>query len=121
MAIRVLPDVADNVLAFEAIGKVTDSDYEDVLMPAVEERKAEQGKIRLLYVLGSEFEGYESDAMWDDAKLGLKHLGAWEKIALVTDNGMLRGMVKAFGFAMPGEVKVFSLDDLEQAKAWASG
>jgi hypothetical protein len=120
LSIEVLEGLPDNVLAFEAAGKVTDSDYEDVLIPAVEESLKTQDKVRLLYVLGSRFEGYEAEAMWDDAKLGLGHLGSWEKIALVTDQGLLRGMVKAMGFAMPGEVKVFSLDELEQAKSWVS-
>jgi hypothetical protein len=101
----------EGVLAFEAHGKVTGDDYENVLVPAVQE-------VRCLYVLGSEFTGYDGAALWDDTKVGLGHWGAWERIGLVTDNGTYQGIVKAFGFLMPGEVKVFPLAERDAAVAW---
>ncbi|MGZ5417747.1 MAG: STAS/SEC14 domain-containing protein [Nocardioides sp.] len=42
-------------------------------MPAVNEATAEHGKVRLLYVLGPEFDEYEEDAAWEDLKLGVRH------------------------------------------------
>jgi hypothetical protein len=30
-------------------------------------------------------------------------------------------MVKGFGWLIPGEVKLFALSELEDAKAWVSG
>ena len=58
--------------------------------------------------------------MWDDAKVGLKHLTHFEKIAVVTDDKWIVRMVKAFGFMMPGEVSLFSNEQLAEAKAWIS-
>lgn len=121
MALELIGDLPANVLGVEAQGKVTDNDYETVLIPAVEKMMAANNKGRLLYVFGSSFDGYEAEAMWDDAKLGLKHLASWEKIAFVSDSGMYRGVVKAFGFAMAGEVRVFSLAQLGEAKSWIAG
>ena len=118
MALEMISGLPANVLGVEAKGKVTDSDYEEVLIPAVDKMIAENNKGRLLYVFGTSFDGYEAEAMWDDAKLGLTHIASWEKIAFVSDNAMYRGVVKAFGFAMPGEVKVFSLGELADAKSW---
>ena len=70
--LEILPGFPDQVLGVKAIGEVEDEDYEEVLVPAIEDRLSRHDKIRLLYILGPEFEGYDSDAVWDDAKLGMK-------------------------------------------------
>ena len=113
-----IPGMPEGVLAFEAHGKVTGADYENVLVPAVQDELVDRDKIRCLYVLGSDFTGYDGTALWDDTKVGLDHWGAWERIALVTDNGTFQGIVKAFGFLMPGRVKVFPLAERDAAVGW---
>ena len=118
--ITAISGLPNNVLGFEASGTVTGEDYETVLIPAVEAKLKEFPKIRLLYHLGTEFKSYDLEAMWDDTKVGLGHLTSWEKIAVVTDTGWIRSGVKVFGFAMPGEVRVFANDELAAAKEWAS-
>ena len=110
----------ENVLGFKGIGRVTSEDYETVLIPAVEAKLAEHKKLRLLYYLGEEFEGFDVGAMWDDAKVGLRHITAWEKIAIVTDVEWLRGSAKIFGFLMPGHVRVFKNSEIDEAKEWVS-
>lgn len=118
--IRVLEGLPENVLGVEASGKVTDDDYERVLIPAVRKRVDAAGKIRFIYVLGERFDGWTMGAMWDDAKLGVSELKAWEKVAVVSDEEWLKHMFKAFGWMIPGEVRVFDLDELDAAKAWAA-
>jgi hypothetical protein len=116
--IELIPGLPDNVLGIEAKGEVRGDDYEQVVIPAVE-RQLEQGdKIRLLYVLGSEFDGFTAGAMWDDAKVGMGHPFSWERIAAVTDDDAYRRLFKAVGFLMPAKVKVFDLAQLDDAKAW---
>ena len=44
-----------------------------------------RGKVRIVYVLGPEFEEYEGDAMWEDAKLGMHHMFDFERVGVVTD------------------------------------
>jgi hypothetical protein len=39
-------------------------------------------------------------------------------LAIVSDADWLENAVKAFGWMMPGEVKVFEPDDVDDAKAW---
>lgn len=116
--IEIIPDLPDNVLGFTAKGEVTAEDYESVLIPAVETKLKQHDKIRLLYHIGPDFTGFSAHAMWDDAKVGLHHMTAWEKIALVTDVKWMRGSVKIFGFAMHGHLKVFSNNQLSEAKEW---
>lgn len=110
----------DNVLGFEAKGEVTGAEYESVLIPAVEEMVARQKNVRFLYHLGDEFTGFDAKALWDDAKVGFQHLTSWERIAVVTDVGWIRTAVKAFGFVMPGHVRVFSNIELPESRRWLS-
>ena len=116
--IEVMTGLPENVLGFEASGRVSAWDYESVLMPAVDAAADRNGKLRLLYRVGPGFEKFELGALWDDARVGLSHLGGWQKVAVVCDLDWMRNAVKMFGFAMPGEVKTFGNGELEQAKAW---
>ena len=118
--IKLMTGLPDNVLGFEAIEKVSGKDYDTILIPAVEAKIKDFPKIHLLYVLGPEFIGYDMEAMWDDTKIGLKHLRAWEKIAVVTDTEWIRKAVHMFGFTIPGQVSVYKNDELSNAKDWVS-
>ncbi len=118
--IELITDLPENVLGIEARGEVTGEDYEQVLIPAVERHLDRHTKIRLLYVLGSEFGGYSAAAMWDDAKIGMEHPFSWERIAVVTDDDGYRRLVKGFGFMVPGKVRVFDVAGLDAARAWVS-
>jgi hypothetical protein len=118
MGMELLTDLPDAVVGVRAFGEVEDDDYEDVLEPAVKDRLSRHDKIRLLYVLGPEFTGYEADAMWEDTKLGMKTFTDYDRMAIVTDTTWLRRTVKAFGWAIPGEVRVFPYDQLAEARAW---
>ncbi len=116
--IEKIPDLPDSVLGFSAKGTVTGKDYESVIIPAVEAMFSRQSKVRLLYHLGEDFSEFEGAAMWDDTKLGLKHLAGWERVAIVTDVEWIRWALKVFGLAIPGQVRVFHNRDLGEAKRW---
>jgi hypothetical protein len=113
-----IPDLTDDVLGFEARGKVRGGDYDEVMIPAVESALEGGGKIRMLYLLGDEFDGYSPDAAWEDTKLGLHHASSFERIALVTDHPVYRDSVELFGHMIKAEVKVFATADLDAAKVW---
>jgi len=116
--IELISGLPDDVLGIEATGEVTGEDYERVVIPAVHRQLEKGGKIRLLYVLSAEFDGFTTAAMWDDTKVGMGHPFSWERIAVVTDEDAYRRLFKAVGFLMPAKVMVFELDELEDAKAW---
>jgi len=118
--IRLIDNLPDNVIGFEAIGEVHAGDYETVLDPAVDEALRTYDKIRFLYVLGNEFTGYSGKAMWEDTKVGLDHWTKWERIALVTDHMGYRDGANAVGWMIPGGFKTFSVADLDLAEAWVS-
>lgn len=118
--INEIADLPQNVVGIEAVGHVSTADYRDVLEPAVEKALQQHDKLRLLYVLGEEFDGYSPGAAWEDTKLGISHWRAWERIAVVTDIEWIRDGVRAFAWMLPGEVKVFSVGDREDARDWVS-
>lgn len=113
-----IPDLPDNALGFTAKGTVTADDYESIIVPAVEELFSRQSKVRFLYHLGEDFSGFEASAVWDDTKLGLKHLGGWERMALVSDVEWLRVAARIFGLAIPGHLRVFHNRELAEATGW---
>ena len=114
--LKQIPDT--NILIITAKGEVTDDDYEDQIVPAVERILENYEKLRFLYILGEEYDGFEGDAMWEDTKIGMKNFTHYEKIGVVTDEKWIRRSVKAFGFLMPGEVKLFENDELAAAETW---
>ena len=118
--IELMTDLPERVLGVKASGEVTADDYRTVLVPAIEEQLTKHQKVRLLYVIGEGFKGYTGGAAWEDAKVGMKHLTSFERVAVVTDVDWIENMIRAFGFAIPGEVRVFDDDDLEAAREWIS-
>lgn len=107
-------------LGFRASGQVTATDYARVLVPDVEAAFAVSRKLRLLYHIGPDFTGFDAGAMWEDAQLGLRHVSGWDRVALVTDVAWLRVAASAMGFAVPGEFRLFTNAQFDEAKAWIS-
>lgn len=108
----------DNVLGVSAEGKITGTDYETVLIPAIEKKLKEHKKIRIVYDLGSSFTGFDLSAMLDDAKMGMKHLSAWDRTALVFDHETINTFTKFFGHMLSCELRIFKNGEFEEAKKW---
>lgn len=116
--LKILHDFPNQVLGVSAEGKISGKDYETILIPALEEKLKANKKISLLYQLGANFSGFEMSAMLDDAKMGLKHLSAWDRIALVSDHEMINSFAKFFGYMMTCELRIFKNAEFEDARIW---
>jgi hypothetical protein len=116
--LKIIDDLPGNVLGISAEGRITGTDYETVLIPVIDEKLKTNKKIRMLYHLGSSFTGFDLSAMMDDAKIGMKHLSAWERIALVSDHEMINAFAKFFGHMLSCELRIFKNAELEEAKTW---
>jgi hypothetical protein len=108
----------ENVVAFAGRGRVTKSDYVSTVVPAVEKALAGHDRLRLYYELGADFAGFDADAMVEDFKIGMQHLGRWERAAVVTDVPWIVHAISLFSFLMPGAMKAFSTKDADQARLW---
>ncbi len=118
--IRILGGMPVGVLGLEAVDDVEKQDYDNVVVPAIDASIAEHGKVRLVYVLGPEFDDYEGDAVWEDLKLGVRHPASFERMAIVTDARWAGPAVKIFSVLWPGQARRFPLTELEAAKRWAA-
>jgi hypothetical protein len=116
--IEALKDFPANVAAFVCRGHVTRHEYETVLVPAVNKVLDGHQKLRLYYETAADFGGIDPSAVWEDFKVGVEHLGRWERIAVVTDVDWIKHTMRAFSFVMPGELKVFSLAERGKAREW---
>jgi hypothetical protein len=116
--IEKIANLPGNIVGMLAKGRITGDDYEKVIVPALDEAAKKYAKIRFLYILGEDFDGITAEAMWDDVKVGLRHIRDFEKMAVVTDNKMIREAIRVFGFVMPAEVRVFGNLAEKEARDW---
>ena len=114
---RFVDGLPSDVMAIEAIGKVTHDDYRNILIPKAEAMMA-KGPIRMLFVIGKEFTGFEPEALWDDGAFGIKHWRDFIRIAVVTEHAWLYAAVGMFKPFFHADVRLFSLSDIADAKHW---
>jgi hypothetical protein len=105
-------------IGFEAIGRITEEDRAEVLEPTIEAVLEDGRPVRLLYVAGPRFDGYDQNGLFDDAVFGSRHFSDFEKIAFVAEDGPYRRAVVALEGLMPGELRLFSAGSMAEAKAW---
>lgn len=106
----------DFFLSLKAQGKLTHKDYE-IITPMIDSALAEvrEPKVKAL-IDGTELEGWEPQAAWDDFKLGLKHGNEFVKIAIYGDKGWQKAISKIASWFIFGEVQYF--DNANDAIEW---
>lgn len=103
-------------LSLKAVGKLTHEDYStinpliDSALEGVKDPKV------TVFIDGSELEGWELRAAWDDFKLGLKHGNEFDKIAIFGNKKWQEHVSKIASWFVSGEVKFF--DDSVAALKW---
>ena len=116
--LKPISGLPEDVIGIEATGKVEADDYRNVLDPAVAKAAEAHSKVRVLYVLGDDYESYSAGAMWQDSKVGGAERKAWEHIAVVSDHNHILGGIHAFAWMVPGEVRTYTMDQMDEAKVW---
>ncbi len=105
-------------LSLKVVGKLTHEDYETIT-PMVDSALSAVKEPRVKALIdGTELEGWELRAAWDDFKLGLKHGNEFEKIAIYGNKRWQEITAKMGSWFISGEVKYFG--DVEEALAWLS-
>jgi hypothetical protein len=111
-------------LGFRISGRLTREEYFQLLDP-IREQLERGERVSFLIATAPDFSGLDVGAMWEDVKVagsvGLRYRSSWERLAVVTDKDWMRHGVAAFGWVIPGEIRVFDPGELEQAKAWTGG
>jgi hypothetical protein len=111
-------------VGFRVTDDVEREDYQKVLEPELHKALEAGTGLRTLYVI-EDLDEIESGALWEDMKttfnLGVGHHSAWERSAIVTDIDWMARATKLFAWMIPGEARVFGLNQLDQAKRWVAG
>jgi hypothetical protein len=103
-------------LSLKAVGKLTHADYE-IITPLIDSALAsvKEPKVDVL-IDGTELEGWELRAAWDDLKLGLKHNNEFNKVAIYGNKNWQEIVAKVGSWFISGEIKYF--EELNDAIAW---
>jgi len=113
-----MKDLPNGIDGLKAVGKISKEDYEQVCVPIMEEARREGRRLRFLYQLGPEFEGFTPGAAWEDAKIGFQSMRLFDGCAIVTDVGWIRESTRLMSFFMPCPARVFGNQELGNAVAW---
>ncbi|NQZ54470.1 MAG: STAS/SEC14 domain-containing protein [Piscirickettsiaceae bacterium] len=103
-------------LTLKASGKLTHEDYE-IITPMIDSALAtvKTPKVDAL-IDGTELEGWEIRAAWDDFKIGLKHGNEFEKIAIYGNKNWQETLAKMGSWFISGEIKYF--ENISEALDW---
>jgi hypothetical protein len=119
-----LTDMPPGTIGFRAGGEIEREDYDNVLKPELERAVQDGQGLRALYMI-EKIDGMEPTAVWADAKvgldLGMRHHKDLVRSAVVTDIAWMARATNTFAWMIPGEVRVFPLEALEEAKVWVAG
>lgn len=121
--IEMLRDMPEGVIGIRVSGRLRGDELR-AMKPNLQER-LDSGEIRIVEVIPSDYEGFGPGGLLEDLKLGfgtvLPHHSAFKRIAIVTDLEWVAHVLHALAWIVPGELAVFGLDALEEAKEWAAG
>ncbi|WP_019970750.1 STAS/SEC14 domain-containing protein [Mycobacterium sp. 141] len=121
--IEVLPDLPDGVFGVRVSGHVSGDDMRQ-FRPAMDDL-SKRAEIRIVEVIDSDYAGFGPGGLIEDLKLGLglvaHHHSAFKRIAVVSDKDWVAHAMHAFAWMVPGELRIFGLDELDAAKEWAAG
>jgi hypothetical protein len=121
--IEMLQDMPKGVTGIRVSGRLAGDDIRGI-KPAVEEM-LNTDELRIVEVIGNDYEGFGPGGLFEDLKLGigtvLPHHSTFKRIAVVSDKAWVAHTVHALAWMIPGELKTFKLDELDEAKEWAAG
>jgi hypothetical protein len=118
--IEITKDESSGIVAVRAVGTLSKDEYDEAVVPLLEEATRTGQRIRCLCEVGPEFRGLTPSALWEDVTLGLRGVRLFAACAVVSDVDWVRVMSRMAAFFMPCPVQVFAEQDREQAVKWLS-
>lgn len=118
--ISIIETASANIAAFRATGNVGKSDYENVVIPKIDELVKSQDKINFILVLDTDLSDFSIAALLEDLGVGLKHFKKWNRMAIVSESKAINKFTDIFSYIAPGEAKGFTHAQLDEAMRWVS-
>jgi hypothetical protein len=117
--LEVMSDSDRDALGLRAVGKLTRSDYRNVLVPTVESLLGTFGSLKVLLLLEEGFQGWSLRAAWANTQFDIKHRNDFGKVAVVGAPRWERWCVNvAANCLMSGELRTYDRADLAAAWRW---
>jgi hypothetical protein len=116
--IQTLPIDGGDLIALQVSDRLTHADYRDTIVPRLENALREHERVRCLVVLGPDGAGITPTALWDELKLDFAHRKDFERVALVTDDVIVRTAARLVRPLFRGDVRIFSMADQAEAQRW---
>jgi hypothetical protein len=118
--LQLINDLPPHVAGLHAFAEVTETEYEDALVPIIDKVLEENSKINFVLILETDIKNFTSGAWCGNIKIGFKYFFKWGRVALVTDQKSVMGYSDLFKYIIPGKFRYFPLDQLAAAIRWVS-
>lgn len=118
--LKFLNGLPQHTVGIEVEGTVTKEEYESVVVPKMKTFANREDEINYIVVLKSGLDSFTAGVWWEDFKMALKQFNKWNRVAIVTDQETVETATNIFGFAFPGQHRLFKLNQLDEAKHWVS-
>ncbi len=106
------------VLGIHAYAQVTETEYENALIPLLDHQLKKSRKINLILILETDIKNFAAGLWCGSVKVGTKYFFRWNKIAIVTDQKGTYSFSDLFKYIIPGKFNHFSLSKMDQAMIW---
>jgi hypothetical protein len=114
---EILEQGEGRVVGLKVTGKITAADMTAMTRRLEAEIAGTQGPIRLLSDV-SDFDGMEVAAFWQDLTFSLKHLGDFDRVAVVGTKTWIEWWTKGLSPFIKAEARCFPPEAIDQAWAW---
>jgi len=118
--LEILSESHANILGLKVTGKFTSRDCQEWLIPRLNAMIKEHGRVRVLFSLETDFQGWDLEALQQEA-FGPQHRDDFQKIAVVGGSWWLSLQMKLIAPLIGGEVRNFSRAELPEAWTWIRG
>lgn len=116
---RILDGSENGIVGIKVESRLTGEEYE-LLNAYLEQLAQEVGPIKFLCDL-TEFEGLDSQGLWDEMTCHLRKIHDYPRIAVVGSRRWLECGTKVFEPWLQTQLKYFTPDQIDEAWFWVKG
>lgn len=109
--------VEGNVVAVTVSGRLTDEDYE-VFVPRMEKLIEQWGRLRMLFQMKDDFEGWDASSAWEEFKFEARHRKDLKRVAVVGNRSWEKWMTRLSKLFTGTDVRFYGSDKADDARAW---
>lgn len=115
-----LHNLPSNIVGFNAIGKITEKDFSEIVLPKVKALIDKKEQLNYLLVHETTTINFTIDSWMADAMMGIKNVTKWNRVAIVSNGEAIRNFTNFFSNFRPAEFKGFEHKDMQKAIDWVA-